>query len=324
MPLGPASTFPRSCQGNEGKENLVRATMTTAMILCAGLGTRLRPLTNFLPKPLVWIGDRPLLAFIAERLKRGGVSSAVVNTSHLAERFDAALLKSLPLNVVPIHEPTIAGTAGGVAGAARALGQGDVLVWNGDILVDVDVGVLLRAHETHVREGFLSTLVVKRRGGPGEGTVGLAKDGSVVRLRGQVFGDEAFGADFVGVHVLGQALRERLPANGCLVGDVYIPLLAQHEKLATFTIEGEFRDIGTIGEYLAENLRWLETSALHVYRGRGAVVDAGVDLQASIVGEGATVRGSGVLRGVVVWPGAIAEAPLEDAVVLPDGQVCRR
>lgn len=295
--------------------------MTTAMILCAGLGTRLRPLTEHQPKPLVWLGDRPILAHIAERLARGGVRRAVLNTHHLSDRFDSALLGSLPIEATAVHEVQIAGTAGGVAGAAAALGEGDVLVWNGDILVDVDVQALLLAHRA---KQALSTLVVKPRAKVGEGTVGIGADGAIVRLRGEIFGVEVRSVDFLGLHVIGAALRPKLPAEGCLVGDVYLPMLrAGISGLSIFEISNDFRDIGTIGEYLAENLRWLETTGEGAWIGPGAQVDPAVDVSASVIGANATVLGSGVFRNVVVWPGAVATAPLSDAVVLPDGRVCR-
>ena len=66
--------------------------MASAMILAAGLGTRLRPLTDELPKPLLWLGDRPLVAHIAEQLVAGGVRRVALNKSHLAERFSLDLL----------------------------------------------------------------------------------------------------------------------------------------------------------------------------------------------------------------------------------------
>jgi len=301
--------------------------MTTAMILCAGLGTRLRPLTDELPKPLVWLGDRPLLAHIAALLAGGGVRRAVLNTHHLAHRFVARLLASLPLEATAVHEEKIAGTAGGIAGAASALGEGDVLVWNGDILTPLNAAALLETHEREAQAGAIATLVVTPRQGdearPGQGTVGVDKSGAVVRLRGQVFGEEARGADFIGIYVVGAALRARLPREGCMVGDVYIPAMREGRRIATFETNGPFRDLGTIAEYLVENKRWLTNQGKRAWIGSDAVVDANVVVEDSIIGSGATVRGEGVLRGVVVWPGASVTAPLEDAVVLGDGRIAR-
>jgi mannose-1-phosphate guanylyltransferase len=301
--------------------------MTNAMILCAGLGTRLRPLTNELPKPLVWLGDRPALTHIVERLARGGVGRVVINTHHLAETFDPATLASMPLDVRAVHEPVIRGTAGGVAGAAEALGPGDVIVWNGDILADVDIVMLLRSYEREASSGTIAVLAVLPKHVEdaciGQGTVGLGADGRVVRLRGQVFGEEVRGADFVGVQMIGAPLRSRLPAEGCLVGDVYIPALRRGERVATVAAVTRFSDLGTTSDYLEENLRWLRNSGACSYVGAGATIDANVEVVDSIVGAGATVHGAGELREVVVWPGGAVTAPLDRAIVMRSGEIVR-
>ncbi len=115
------------------------------MILAAGFGTRLRPLTLELPKPLVWVGDRPAIAHIAERLVAAGITEIVVNTHHRAEAFSPDLLARVPGRLSIVTEPEILGTGGGLANAAPLLGEGDVVVWNGDILTPLDVTALLAA-----------------------------------------------------------------------------------------------------------------------------------------------------------------------------------
>lgn len=295
--------------------------MTNAMILCAGLGTRLRPLTNELPKPLVWLGDRPALAHIIDRLARGGVDGVVINTHHLANKFERATLASMPLDVRVVHEPHIRGTAGGVAGAAKALGPGDVIVWNGDIVADVDITALRNSYEREATSGAIAALAVAPRHAKGEGTVGLGEDGRVVRLRGEVFGEEAGSVDYVGVQMIGASLRARLPEEGCFMADVYLPALRRGERVATTAVATRFTDLGTVDAYLEENLRWLRDSGANAYVGPGAAVDTSVTVVGSIVGAGATVRGHGELRDVVVWPGATVTAPLARAVVMTNGDV---
>jgi mannose-1-phosphate guanylyltransferase len=288
-----------------------------AMILAAGLGTRLRPLTDELPKPLVPVGDRSVVAHIAERLAAARIREAALNTHHLAEAFTPEILASLPLSLRIFHETAILGTAGGVANAAPALGEGEVIVWNGDILVDLDLGVLLGAHR---RRGALATLVVSPRL-IGDGTLGLGRRGEVVRLRGERFGEETSGGDFLGIYAMSPALRARLPAEGCLVGDVCLPALRAGEALGTFLVRGPWDDIGTVAAYLRANARWLERAGKSAYVGEGATVSEGVALSGCVVGKGARVTGEGEMSGVVIWPGAQAEAPLSDAVVTKRGTV---
>src|SRR5688572_23360108 len=144
---------------------------SAAMILCAGLGTRLRPLSDWLAKPMVPIGDAPAVEHIARRL-RSRCSRIVVNVHH---RPDDVRAWAEPGGVLVSHEPDLLGTAGGIAKAAPLLGEGDVLVWNGDILAEIDVDALLAAHDAD------ATLVVVARKN-GEGNVGLDDRGRVVRL----------------------------------------------------------------------------------------------------------------------------------------------
>jgi mannose-1-phosphate guanylyltransferase len=285
--------------------------MVAAMILAAGLGTRLRPLTDRLPKPLVWVGDRPLLAHVVATLVRGGVTRIALNTHHLAEAFSPETLAALAAPVTVLHEPTILGTAGGVAHARAALGEGDVVVWNGDLFADFDVGALVAAHRG---SGAEATLAVSPCAA-GEGTVGLDRAGCVVRLRSERFGEEVTSAAFTGTHVIGPELRDLLPPVGCLVGDGYLPALRRGARIASFFFEGVWDDVGSIEAYLAANQRWLERQGLASYVAPSARVGEGVEIERSVIGSGAVVEGSGVLHGCVVWPGCVAMAPLSGRVI---------
>jgi mannose-1-phosphate guanylyltransferase len=289
--------------------------MASALILAAGFGTRLRPLTDALPKPLLWLGDRPMVAHVAAHLAAGGVARAVLNAHHRADRFSREVIDALPIPVDVLREPEILGTAGGLANAAAALGEGDVVVWNGDILIDLDVAALRAAHAS---SGAAATLAVAPRLA-GEGTVGLGAGGAVVRLRGERFGEELAGGDFVGVQVVGERLRRRLPERGCLVGDGYLPWLREGRALASFEAPSRWDDIGTVASYLAASARWLEQRGLRSYVGPGARVAEGVEVTGSVVGAGARVEGRGELSGCVVWPGVRAVAPLAGVVVTAAG-----
>lgn len=178
------------------------------MILAAGLGTRLRPLTDLVPKPLVPVGDRPALAHVVERARAAGASPVVVNAFHhrgALERFCAGA------GVVVSGEDELLGTAGGLAQAEALLGPGDVLVHNANVVVSVDLEELFAEH---TRRGAAATLAVVARPA-GQGNVGFDAAGFVVRLRGETFAPgETSGGDFTGVHVLGARARRALPPEG--------------------------------------------------------------------------------------------------------------
>jgi mannose-1-phosphate guanylyltransferase len=279
--------------------------MTAAIVLCAGLGTRLAPLTDELAKPLMPVGDRPALAHIAGALARAGITTIVANTHHRSIDFTNEINK-WKHEVHLVHEPSILGTAGGVAHAATALGHGPVVVWNGDILAPaLDVAALLAQH----REAPASVLWVVEPTAAGNGTVGLDDEGQVVRLRGERFGHETSGGDFLGIQVLGSEPRRMLPHAGCLVGDVALPLLRRGGRIDTFLYRGEWDDIGQSGALLRANLRWLAARGLSAWSHAGAKVGTHVTLEQSVVGEGAAAMGTGVVRECVVFPGARIDAP---------------
>jgi mannose-1-phosphate guanylyltransferase len=284
--------------------------MRAAMILCAGLGTRLRPLTDWLAKPMVPIGDRPAVAHVASRLREAGYERLVINAHH---RPDDLRGWAGDVGASVSEEPELLGTAGGVHRAAALLGEGDVLVWNGDILAELDPGALTAAHG---RSGAAATLAVVPRAA-GEGNVGLGEDGRIVRLRREAFGRERSSADFVGIHVLGGGLRRDLPTRGCLVGDVYIPALRRGAGLAAHVVTTPFVDVGSLAEYVAANRAWLAARGLDAWVGPGAAARASV--HGSVVGAGARVDADAIR--CVVWPGAHVRDAVADAVVTARGVV---
>jgi mannose-1-phosphate guanylyltransferase len=291
--------------------------MTSALILAAGFGTRLRPLTLELPKPVVPVGDRPLLAHVVAACRRAGASSLIANVHHEHAKI-TKIINDLSLGVEVVVEPEIRGTAGGVAGARARFEPGPVLVWNGDILTDAPVGELLELARRH----DVMVLAVHPRPAH-EGNVGLDARGAVVRLRGQVTGVEVKSADYVGVMALGPSVVAALPERGCLFAAVGMPHLARGGTVLTVPSPAPFSDLGDLREYCAANWAWLDAAQPRhgSWVGPGVAVPPGVALERCLLGAGATVSGQGVLREVIAWPGAPVRAPLSQAVVLGFGRV---
>ena len=294
--------------------------MRTAMVLCAGLGTRLRPLTDRIPKPLMPVGDRPLLAHIVLALARGGIDRVVVNTHHRAAQFEACPSEVGGAELCIVREPEILGTAGGVAHARAELGPGDVVVYNGDIVApSLDLGALVRAWSATRADAGALWVVQPRPAG--RGTVGVDQRGRIVRLRGRVFAAEASGADYLGVQIMGEALRDALPETGCLVADSAIPFLESNGRIEAFAFEADWDDTGNPAGLLRANLRWLARRGARFWVGPGARVSADVTLASALVGAGARIEGRGELRECVVFPTAEARAPLERTIVAPQASV---
>jgi mannose-1-phosphate guanylyltransferase len=289
--------------------------MARAMVLCAGLGTRLRPLTEELPKPLAPVGDRPILAHIARELGRSGFTEAVINAHHLSEIL-SQYVESLDLRIKVTYEPEILGTAGGIAAARPLLGPAPVLVHNGDIL-----NVRLpRELIDYGGEGLCLALAPRRRG---EGTVGVDRQGHVVRLRDERAGHEARGGDYVGVAALGRGCLDSLPRRGCLIGDWAMPVLRAGGRVDTVWVEGAWTDAGDLSGYLAANLAWLDghtEGTSGSWLGEGASIGDEVRLDQCVVGPGARIVGRGLLQRCVIWPGARAVAPLSETIVTRCGR----
>ena len=136
-------------------------------MLGAGLGTRLRPLTDQLPKPLVPVGLKPLISFAFDHLiADAGADRFIVNTHHLPEMYAAAFTAATYRDrlITLRHEPVLLETGGGIRNIGDLLrGDRSLLVYNGDILTDLPLGSALVAHRG---AGRLVTMVLRSGGGP--------------------------------------------------------------------------------------------------------------------------------------------------------------
>ena len=127
-----------------------RRRFKTAFILGAGLGTRLRPLTDRCPKPLLPLGGRPVITYAMDHLLRAGVDRFIVNTHHCpevyAENFPDKLWRGIP--IIFRHEPILLDTAGGLKNIEDLLDEDEaILCYNGDVISDLPLERLIQAHE---------------------------------------------------------------------------------------------------------------------------------------------------------------------------------
>lgn len=218
-----------------------------AAILAGGQGTRLRPYTTILPKPLLPIGDRPILELVLRQLAACGVREVDLLVGHLGELIRAYFAESraLPGDVeLRYHwedEPL------GTAGALRLLDppDGDLLVMNGDILTELDYGALLRAHAdsgaaltiaTHHKEVTLALGVIEAD--PGDGAVTGFVEKPTLRYEVSM-----------GVYVYSRRALDRVPAGRFDFPDLVLALLEAGEPVGRFPFSGPWYDIGTPQEY---------------------------------------------------------------------------
>ena len=293
------------------------------MVLAAGFGTRLQPLTDEVPKPLLPVGVRPLLLQLLEELHEQGAEKLLVNAHHHGDEI-SIIINCLGFKVHLLLEERILGTAGGIAGARAHLSGLPLVVVNGDIVGAIPLGPLL----DRAGPGLTLAVVPASSGG---GTVGIGAQGEVVRLRGEVFGHEVTAGDYMGMAVLGADGVARLPSEGCLIGDFALPELRLGRSLRVAWVESTFTDIGTRADLLRANLDWLRGSGraevgpagARYFVGEGATVEPAVHLVDSLVSAGARVTGEGLVERTIVLAGASAVAPLRDSAVLPSGRVVK-
>jgi mannose-1-phosphate guanylyltransferase len=231
----------------------------SGMVLCAGLGTRLRPLTERVPKPAVSVCGVPLIAWTLALLANAGVRRAVVNVHHLPERMAeaaGAAAARLGLELEVSREPVIAGTGGALREARPLLDDADeILLVNGDVLFDVDLPAALAAHRA---SGALATMVLlPMPEGARYAAVEVDRSGAVRRIAGRFgpAGDALTGWHFSGVHVLSRALLDHVPAEPfeCDINRQVYPALMALGAVRGFVASGYWNDLGTPARYLAAN-----------------------------------------------------------------------
>jgi NDP-sugar pyrophosphorylase family protein len=231
------------------------------MILAAGLGTRLRPLTLERPKAAVPVANLPAAAWAARALAGASVRDVAVNLHHLPGRVREAMGDGSKLGIDIVYSPEpdrILGTGGGMRRALEMLGHGPLVAVNGDVVSDVDVSALI---ETHERAGAPVTLaLVPRPDHDRYGTVtalgGLVTSivGRRARTRPDPSPDEV-PMVFSGIHVMEPEAQRLLPASGCVVRETFFAMLEKGLPIAAHVHEGFWSDIGTPAEYLRCNWR---------------------------------------------------------------------
>jgi NDP-sugar pyrophosphorylase family protein len=226
------------------------------MILAAGLGTRLRPITNTVPKPLLPVAGLPLIIWNLLMLRHAEVLEVIINLHHLGHLIEKELGNGarFGMRISYSREPVILGTGGGIKQAASFFGNDPFLVVNGDTLLELNLARLIDEHGGHARQqpDLIATLVVRRdpdveRWGPVE----LVGD-RIVRIngRGRLDPGKTEKRMFAGVHVLHPRILDRLPqGQACSIIDAYVEALATGETLCGYDFNGYWSDVGTAERY---------------------------------------------------------------------------
>ncbi len=280
-------------------------------VLGAGLGTRLRPLTAHLPKPLIPIHGKPLIQFAFDQLLDAGLTNLVVNTHHCAEayarEFPGGAYRGAALRFR--HEELLLETAGGIKNVEDLLGGEPLVVYNGDILSDLPVEAAIRRH---FAAGNEVTLVLRSSGGP----LQVAFDPPSGKVLGFGEGGQYL---FTGVYVINPAFFLRIPPGAKIsVIPIFREMILRGEKLGGVVLDqGGWRDLGTREQYLAVHTHpWIHPTARI---GKGVALSG-----ATSVGANAEIGDGAALRDCILWRGAkIASGSLLERCIVTTGKEAR-
>jgi mannose-1-phosphate guanylyltransferase len=300
-----------------------------AVVLVGGFGTRLRPLTNDIPKPMLPVVHRPMIVRLVERLAAGGVTEVVLALGFRPEPFAATFpdgrCEGLPN--VRIHyavEPEPLDTGGAIAFAARHVGADDTfVVANGDIITDLDVGGLVADHR---RIGRAATIHLTPVDDPSAFGV-VETDGSIVRrfIEKPAPGETASNLVNAGTYVFEPSVLDLIePGQRVSIERATFPVLVDRGALAAVATDDYWIDAGRPEFYLRANLDLVDEArrggvdAVH----RSATISNSASVVDSVIGAGAAVAAGAVVRRSLLLPGAAVDAGslVTDSIVA--GRVC--
>ena len=297
--------------------------ITQAFVLGAGLGTRLQPLTENLPKPLIPIFQKPLITFALDHLIDMGVSRFVINTHKFPELFQNFFSENNYAGhpVMLVHEADLLETGGGIKNAERYLGDQPFITYSGDILTDINVPLLI---DEHFRRGNDVTLALRDTG---------VASGVAFRHHRVVDIAKRYGIpgnlDFANVAVWNPEIFRRIPAQRKIS---FIPILidwiGQGGKIGGLVISnGKWFNISSRAEYLeVHRMIFREHWKPHYVKAREwpepvaqtAIVDPTAQLRGcTVVGRNCHVGPEVVLEDTILWPGSeiASKSHLESCIV---------
>jgi len=323
-----------------------------AIVLVGGEGTRLRPLTDSTPKPALTLVDRPFLAFMIEWLAGHGVTEVILACGFLPDVLRTALAgeeERAGARIRYVVEPEPLGTAGAIRFAAGALGDeldDSFLALNGDVLTDLDLGALLRAHRDRGAAATIGLHPVEDSAA--FGLVESGEGGEVLEFLEKT-GVQASGEVNAGIYALERSVLDLIPVgeNVSIEREVFPRLVG--EGLHGLRLDGYWMDIGTPERYLRASWDILEgrvatrveptapgvlidpgaevdgaaTAGPRAVVGPGCRVEAGARVLESVLLSGCTVGAGARVAGSILAPGVAvaAGAELSGAVIAADERV---
>lgn len=294
-----------------------------AMILSAGYGTRLWPLTEDRTKPALPILGKPLVGYVAEYLARYGCDEIVVNLHHRPESVRRALGDGSRFGVKLdyVEEPEILGTSGAIDNA-RALLDGDTfVVVNGKIITDIDLNA---AFETHRRQNAIATLVLLPNAACEKFSIVKTADGLLRGFGGMPEREQFASSDpplmFTGIQILDARIFDYIPRHtfSHSTTDVYPQAIVRGERVAVHVADGHWYELSTIPRYLDISLLLLAERGESVSVGESCEISSGARIAQSILWDHVVVESGARVRRAILGDNVRigADEVIDNAVVV--------
>jgi len=285
-----------------------------AIILSAGYGTRLWPLTEDRTKPAIPILGKPLVGYVAEYVAAYGFDEIVVNLHHRPESVRKALGDGSRFGVKLhyVEEPEILGTSGALDNTREFFERETFLVVNGKIITDIDLRAAL---ETHRRMNALATLVLLPNARRERFSVIETLEGRVTRFAGMPNekDDGLAPLMFTGIHIMEPRILDYIPRGvfSDSVTHVYPKAMANGEVIAAHVASGRWRELSTLRRYLDISVEMLKETDQPYVAGANTIVSTSARVNDSILWDGVEVRAGAHVNRCV----------LADRVTIPENEV---
>ena len=281
------------------------------MILSAGYGTRLWPLTEDRTKPAIPILGKPLVGYVAEYLSQFGVRDILVNLHHRPQSVRQALGDgtTFGVNLTYIEEPVILGTSGALDNARELLEQDTFVVINGKIITDIDLN---RALETHRQMNAIATLVLLPNVRRERFTEIQTEDGLFKALGNMPTkaGDGPPPLMFTGIQILEPGIFKYIPRHvfSHTTTDVYPQAVAAGERVAVHVAEGKWYELSTMQRYLDISLALLREKQQTVFAGKRSMIQPGANVNDAILWDDVQVESGARVERAILADGVTIEA----------------
>jgi NDP-sugar pyrophosphorylase family protein len=295
-----------------------------AMILAAGFGTRLFPLTIDRTKPAIPFLGKPLVGYVAEYVAKFGFDEVVVNLHHQPESVQEALGDGSQFGVkieYTIEEPDILGTAGALDNARELLQNDTFLIVNGKIITDIDIAEAVKAHK---ESGAIATMILKEN-------ADFEKFTEVIVQNGEVKG---FGSGFpipnpksqlqiplmfTGIHILEPKVFDYIPRGvySDIVPTFYNPAILNNEKIHAHVTSGNWFELSTIPRYLDISLAMMKEG--NVCKGQNCNIDETASVIDSVLWDNVTIEKDATVRRAIIGDNVTIKSHevFEDVAIVP-------